>query len=59
MPGLDPGIHLSSKSLAKTMDCRVKPGNDEEENEWDDIGESLDSPPPNPEKAPPAQQDRP
>jgi hypothetical protein len=24
MPGLDPGIHHSSK-----MDCRVKPGNDE------------------------------
>jgi len=26
MPGLDPGIHL----LAKTMDCRVKPGSDAE-----------------------------
>jgi hypothetical protein len=25
MPGLDPGIHHSSKK----MDCRVKPGNDE------------------------------
>jgi hypothetical protein len=24
MPGLDPGIH----PLRKTMDCRVKPGND-------------------------------
>jgi len=28
MPGLDPGIHHTSKSLAKEMDCRVKPGND-------------------------------
>ena len=28
MPGLDPGIHLPSKCLAKVMDCRVKPGND-------------------------------
>jgi hypothetical protein len=27
MPGLDPGIHLSSESRLK-MDCRVKPGND-------------------------------
>jgi hypothetical protein len=27
MPGLDPGIHL----FRKTMDCRVKPGNDDEE----------------------------
>ena len=27
MPGLDPGIHLSSEG---EMDCRVKPGNDEE-----------------------------
>jgi hypothetical protein len=26
MPGLDPGIHL----LEEMMDCRVKPGNDEE-----------------------------
>jgi hypothetical protein len=25
MPGLDPGIHLSSGKL----DCRVKPGNDD------------------------------
>src|SRR6478672_2794231 len=25
MPGLDPGIHL----LRRTMDCRVKPGNDD------------------------------
>jgi hypothetical protein len=25
MPGLDPGIQL----IAKRMDCRVKPGNDE------------------------------
>jgi hypothetical protein len=30
MPGLDPGIHPSSQeSVAKEMDCRVKPGNDE------------------------------
>jgi hypothetical protein len=29
MPGLDPGIHPSSKILAKRMDCRVKPGNDD------------------------------
>jgi len=29
MPGLDPGIHPSSKEiLSKEMDCRVKPGND-------------------------------
>ena len=28
MPGLDPGIHLPKKP--KNMDCRVKPGNDEE-----------------------------
>jgi cytochrome c553 len=27
MPGLDPGIHQESPSMA--MDCRVKPGNDE------------------------------
>ena len=27
MPGLDPGIHL----LSRKMDCRVKPGNDENE----------------------------
>jgi hypothetical protein len=25
MPGLDPGIHVA---IARTMDCRVKPGND-------------------------------
>jgi hypothetical protein len=25
MPGLDPGIHLAT---ARTMDCRVEPGND-------------------------------
>jgi hypothetical protein len=30
MPGLDPGIH-QNKSLAREMDCRVKPGNDEGE----------------------------
>jgi hypothetical protein len=29
MPGLDPGIHPLCKSLAKVMDCRVKPGNDD------------------------------
>jgi hypothetical protein len=29
VPGLDPGIHPTSESLAKVMDCRVKPGNDE------------------------------
>ncbi|MDI3470201.1 MAG: hypothetical protein OJF62_002264 [Pseudolabrys sp.] len=28
MPGLDPGIHLSTVHLAMWMDCRVKPGND-------------------------------
>ena len=28
MPGLDPGIHPSLKSISKKMDCRVKPGND-------------------------------
>jgi hypothetical protein len=25
MPGLDPDIHIAA---ARTMDCRVKPGND-------------------------------
>jgi hypothetical protein len=32
MPGLDPGIHaISSQQVsANGMDCRVKPGNDEE-----------------------------
>jgi hypothetical protein len=30
MPGLDPGIHRTSKNVLTTlMDCRVKPGNDE------------------------------
>jgi hypothetical protein len=30
MPGLDPGIHRSSRGrFSKQMDCRVKPGNDE------------------------------
>jgi hypothetical protein len=30
MRGLDPRIHpLRKKLFAKTMDCRVKPGNDE------------------------------
>jgi hypothetical protein len=28
MPGLDPGIPLSSQNFEE-MDCRVKPGNDE------------------------------
>src|SRR5262249_54463416 len=29
MPGLDPGIHLLRKKLLRrSMDCRVKPGND-------------------------------
>ncbi len=28
MPGLDPGIHHFERFVAKTMDCRVKPGND-------------------------------
>src|SRR5919108_3687093 len=29
MPGLDPGIHLLRKTLLRrSMDCRVKPGND-------------------------------
>jgi hypothetical protein len=28
MPGLDPGIHRNEKHLSKSMDCRVKPGND-------------------------------
>src|SRR5262249_41793403 len=27
-PGLDPGIHRKKALQAKTMDCRVKPGND-------------------------------
>jgi hypothetical protein len=31
MPALDPGIYLSfSNSLFGCMDCRVKPGNDEQ-----------------------------
>jgi hypothetical protein len=30
MPGLDPGIHLSSQQLSsKRMDHRVKPGDDD------------------------------
>jgi hypothetical protein len=28
MRGLAPRIHLEKKSPFKTMDCRVKPGND-------------------------------
>jgi hypothetical protein len=31
MPGLDPGIHDDrQRTLTVRMDCRVKPGNDEE-----------------------------
>ena len=34
MPGLDPGIHtevpLALSKWGRLMDCRVKPGNDEE-----------------------------
>jgi hypothetical protein len=30
MRGLDPRLHLLRKTLAKMMDCRVKPGNDDE-----------------------------
>ncbi len=31
MPGLDPGIYLALKKFQPClMDCRVKPGNDEE-----------------------------
>ena len=30
MRGLDPRIHLLCKTVAKRMDCRVKPGNDDE-----------------------------
>jgi hypothetical protein len=29
--GLDPRIHRLRKSLAKWLDCRVKPGNDQEQ----------------------------
>ena len=29
MPGLDPGIHHSSENAFISVDCRVKPGNDE------------------------------
>ena len=43
MPGLDPGIHQLRKSLAKKMDCRVKPGNDEWKGRRDDRLVSLDS----------------
>jgi hypothetical protein len=32
MPGLDPGIHQASQKFSKKMDCRVKPGNDGEQN---------------------------
>jgi hypothetical protein len=37
MPGLDPGIHPSSKSRFE-MDCRVKPGNDENGNALSGVG---------------------
>src|SRR5712671_5158487 len=30
MPGLDPGIHRFARVFTKKMDCRVKPGNDED-----------------------------
>ncbi|MGC1887844.1 MAG: hypothetical protein WA709_17410 [Stellaceae bacterium] len=29
VPGLDPGIHATPSSFSGRMDCRVKPGNDE------------------------------
>jgi hypothetical protein len=32
MPGLDPGTIRLSKLFHRFMDCRVKPGNDE--NDW-------------------------
>jgi hypothetical protein len=28
MPGLDPGIHAPSQTVEDSLDCRVKPGND-------------------------------
>jgi hypothetical protein len=28
MPGLDPGIHQSSRDSSEEMDCRIKSGND-------------------------------
>ncbi len=31
MPGLDPGIHESKTIFSTRMDCRVKPGNDRED----------------------------
>jgi hypothetical protein len=52
MPGLDPGIHQLRKRLAKKLDCRVKPGNDEWKGRRDDRLVSLDSPSPNSDKAP-------
>jgi hypothetical protein len=30
MRGLDPRIHLLRKNYCEKMDCRVKPGNDDE-----------------------------
>jgi hypothetical protein len=29
MPGLDPGIHATASPPSGSVDCRVKPGNDE------------------------------
>jgi hypothetical protein len=29
MPGLDPGIHATAPPPKGSVDCRVKPGNDE------------------------------
>jgi hypothetical protein len=29
MPGLDPGIHATAPPPSGSVDCRVKPGNDE------------------------------
>jgi hypothetical protein len=29
--GLDPRVHHVRKSFSKKMDCRVKPGNDEQD----------------------------
>ncbi|WP_283843072.1 hypothetical protein [Bradyrhizobium sp. 2S1] len=37
MRGLDPRIHHLRESLAKRMDCRVKPGNDEAPCDEDDF----------------------
>jgi hypothetical protein len=29
MPGLDPGIRVQPQTAENSLDCRVKPGNDE------------------------------